>query len=79
MVNHCSNPSCMKPLLYLSEGKIYVFDLPDPNAPQGTDGDTVRRLEHFWLCGPCSESFILEYTKSKVVHLAPKPVRVLAS
>ena len=28
MVNHCSNPQCAKPLHYLRDGRIFVFDVP---------------------------------------------------
>jgi hypothetical protein len=71
VVSHCSNPDCLKPLHYLREGRIYVFDLPDPNILIVNDGDSVRRLEHFWLCGPCSKMFTLEHVHGKgirVVH-----------
>ena len=33
MVNQCANPKCGKPLHYLREGRIFVFDLPDPDVP----------------------------------------------
>ena len=79
MVSHCANPSCRKPLFYLREGKIYVFDLPDPNLPASIDGDRVRRLEHFWLCGPCSETFALEHLTGKGIRVVPKPGRLWAS
>jgi hypothetical protein len=78
LVSHCSNPDCMKPLHYLREGKIYVFDLPDPAAPISGNGNSVHRMEHFWLCGPCSELFVLEQTGCGV-GIARKMSRVLAS
>jgi hypothetical protein len=79
VVSHCSNPDCLKPLHYLREGRIYVFDLPDPNVLSRTDGESVRRLEHFWLCGPCSEIFALEHIRGKGIRLIPKASGVLAS
>ena len=39
MVNQCANPSCAKPLHYLREGRIFVFDLPDPDLPVPSSGD----------------------------------------
>ncbi len=72
MVNHCANPECCKPLHYLREGRIFVFEVPDPLAqPKG--GKVVGRMEHFWLCGDCSESFTLEQGKEKNVHICPRP------
>ena len=80
MVSHCSNPDCLKPLHYLREGRIYVFDLPDPNTPVSAEVESpLRRLEHFWLCGPCSENFALEHIRGKGIRLIPKSSRVLAS
>ena len=68
MVSHCSNPNCMKPLRYLREGRIYVFDLPDLRSKHGLS----RHLEHFWLCGTCSRSFLLEQAGDKAVRIVPK-------
>ncbi len=74
MVNHCSNPECCKPLHYLREGRIFVFDLPDPLAST-KNGKVVRRMEHFWLCGSCSDAFTLEQDRDKHVSICPKPMR----
>jgi hypothetical protein len=61
MVNHCANPNCGKPLRYLREGRIFVFET------QNNDGEgSVRRMEHFWLCGACSQIFRLEKTRDGV-------------
>ena len=74
MVNHCANPQCCKPLHYLREGRIFVFDVPDPLAISKS-GKVARRMEHFWLCGGCSEAFTLEQNAEKNVKLTPKPMR----
>jgi hypothetical protein len=73
MVNHCANPECCKPLHYLREGRIFVFDVPDPLAPT-RNGKVVRRMEHFWLCGDCSDAYTLEQNE-KIVSISPKPIR----
>lgn len=48
MVNACYNSECNKELRYLREGRVVriVHD----------DGDQAR-VEHFWLCGPCSRAY----------------------
>lgn len=58
MVNHCANPGCAKPLHYLRDGRIFVFDV----AVGETDanGKRSRRMEHFWLCGVCSQTLAME-------------------
>lgn len=69
MLDQCANPKCAKPLRYLREGRIFVFD----SLPAGSDGNPrqAHRLEHHWLCGSCSETLLLEKTRSGI-RLAPK-------
>jgi hypothetical protein len=67
MVNQCANTSCGKPLHYLREGRIFVFDVPFSDAPETTGGKT--RLQHFWLCGRCSETLAMEQTNSREIRV----------
>ena len=76
MVNQCANPNCGKPLHYLREGRIFVFDLPDPNVPVPAPGGRARRLQHFWLCGPCSETMVMEQTSEMQIQVAVKSRKV---
>ncbi len=69
MVNSCSNPQCGKPLHYLREGRIFVFDAV--GAAMETTGRRTCCLEHYWLCGGCSLLFTLEQTYEGI-HLAPR-------
>src|ERR1700735_848968 len=48
MVDVCYNPECKKELRYLREGRVV-------RIIHG-DGDEAR-LEHFWLCGHCSQIY----------------------
>jgi len=66
MVNNCANPECAKPLHYLREGRIFVFDVTE-EAP-----DAPRRLEHYWLCGTCSEHFVIQKDSGTGIHLVPR-------
>ena len=47
MVNYCYNPGCMRELHYLRDGRVV-------RIIHG-DGDDMR-VEHFWLCGDCSQT-----------------------
>ncbi len=78
MVNQCANSKCGKPLHYLREGRIFVFDLPDPNVPVSAPGGRARRLQHFWLCGTCSETMVLEQTRDMQIKVAVKARNVEA-
>jgi hypothetical protein len=68
VVDYCANPNCMKPLLYLREGTVYIFEI--------TDGDDSARshhqLQHYWLCGECSMDHRLERTAKREVRLVAK-------
>jgi hypothetical protein len=76
MINQCANPSCGKPLHYLREGRIFVFDLPDPNPQAPAAGGRARRLQHFWLCGSCSETMVMEQTSEMQIRVAVKTRKV---
>lgn len=71
MVNQCANPTCSKPLHYLREGRIFVFDVPD-GATQKIDGAKGRRMVHYWLCGACSEGLVLKHSKDEGVRVLPR-------
>jgi uncharacterized protein YcsI (UPF0317 family) len=78
MVNQCANPSCSNQLHYLREGRIFVFDLPDPDVPVPAPGGHARRLQHFWLCGSCSQTMVMEQTSETQIRVALKSSRVEA-
>lgn len=66
MVNHCANPQCRRPLHYLRDGRVYVFNMSKPIAI----GDQTRaRMEHFWLCGTCSERYVLVQARDRSVGI----------
>ena len=64
MLDHCANPKCAKPLHYLREGRIFVFDSRPPVSDDSPR--QVFRLEHYWLCGNCAKTLVLEKTGSGV-------------
>ena len=76
MVNQCANPVCAKPLHYLREGRIFVFDMPDQTAVVAPLGGRTRRLQHFWLCGPCSETMVLKQTGVHEIQVTQKSRQV---
>lgn len=64
MVSHCANPKCEKPLHYLREGRIFVFDVVAGEADR--NGKRSRRMEHYWLCGVCSQTMAMEQSADGV-------------
>jgi len=82
MLNKCANPSCSTPLVYLREGKIFMMEQPQELQPTGNSGQAKKpfpaRVEHFWLCGPCSAEMTLVYDSTagvRVIQKAPKKLR----
>jgi len=77
MLAKCANPTCSTPLVYLREGKIFMVEAP--KAQKSPDDDRVvampkaaNRVEHFWLCGPCSAQMTLAYDRQHGVQVVPK-------
>jgi hypothetical protein len=70
MVNQCANPRCGKPLRYLREGRIFVFEVQDDTL--GSDGKRTRHMEHYWLCGDCAPTLLLD-RKSTGLEVMPRP------
>ena len=96
MVSKCANPACSTPFHYLREGKIFRVEVeitPPVTSEETielTDGSKVpfliatrkagRKVEHFWLCGPCSQTMNLLFDKDTGINVLPKrPVRMAAA
>jgi hypothetical protein len=74
MLSKCANPSCSTPLVYLREGKIFSMDsiakAARSNGPSLVK--PVERVEHFWLCGPCSAYLTVSYHPECGLQVKPK-------
>jgi hypothetical protein len=72
MVSNCANPKCGKPLHYLRDGRIFLFEMSDKVTVM--NGKRVRRVEHFWLCGACSQTMAMtQSTEGVELTLLPRP------
>jgi hypothetical protein len=36
-------------------------------------------MEHFWLCGVCSEVYFLEQVEDRTVRISPRPQRAVVA
>ena len=70
MLSKCANPDCSTPLHYLRDGKVFQVEMSRPVPID--ERKPLRRVEHFWLCGPCSESQTLTYDMQYGVRVLPK-------
>ena len=75
MLSKCANPSCSTPLIYLREGKIFMME-PSSHSQVRPEGPILvkpgNRVEHFWLCGPCSLAMTVAYDGERGVIVVPK-------
>lgn len=74
MLAKCANPSCSTPLVYLREGKIFMVESPQPQLKLlgPAKPKALNRIEHFWLCGPCSGEMTLTYDRQRGVEIVRK-------
>jgi hypothetical protein len=75
MVSRCANPGCGAQFQYLSEGRLFHFEVAaKPHEKQASPGPklvgqkkSIARVEHFWLCARCAGSMTLKFDKNEVV------------
>lgn len=75
MLSKCANPTCSTPLVYLREGKIFTME-QSAHPQVRPEGPVLvkpgNRVEHFWLCGPCSAEMTIAYDPVGGVTVVPK-------
>lgn len=78
MLAKCANPACSTPLVYLREGKIFMVESPQAGLevvnPIPSKPKAANRVEHFWLCGPCSSDMTLTYDRQQGIQVVRKAV-----
>jgi hypothetical protein len=81
MLTKCANPSCSTPLVYLREGKIFMIESSPQSKvdlmEQGLVAKPQNRVEHFWLCGPCSSNMTLTFDRQRGMQVVRKPLHIL--
>lgn len=75
MLSKCANPECATPLHYLREGRVFKVEKNGPALVAGKK--PASRVEHYWLCGPCSEKLTLTHDAETGVRLASKSVALV--
>ena len=76
MLSKCANPDCSTPLIYLREGKVFKVEVTEGAESAGgpflVGKKSPSKVEHFWLCGPCSQSFTLLYDRGLGLRTVPR-------
>jgi hypothetical protein len=74
MLSKCANPDCSTTLHYLREGKVFKVESDADLFLVDGQKRPARKVEHFWLCGPCSETSTLIKDKVDGVKVIAKPL-----
>jgi hypothetical protein len=72
MLSKCASPDCTTPLHYLREGKVFKIESDSDIRLAAGQKKPARKVEHFWLCGPCSERLTLVNDKEAGVRVIEK-------
>jgi hypothetical protein len=68
MFAKCSNLNCGVPFDY-REGRLIRFCKSPLNSEPPID---LRCIEHFWLCGKCSELYVFECERGVGMKIKPR-------
>lgn len=68
MFSKCANLECSTSFDY-EEGKFFRFHR---SRTDGEPPPNTHSVQHFWLCGPCSQSYTLEYQNDRGVLIRPR-------
>jgi hypothetical protein len=65
LLTKCANPECATPFDY-RQGQFFRFP---KNTCDGEQPANLHSVQHFWLCGDCSEIYTLSYWSDRGVVL----------
>jgi len=68
MFANCSNPACRAPFDY-RKGRLVRFCIPPLDARSSA---SQHRVEHFWLCGCCSDLYVFEFDYGTGIRIKPR-------
>ena len=76
MFHKCANPECSTAFRHLREGKLFLAE--NEYFPQARNRSRdrrkpppLRRMEHFWLCGQCSQQLTLAFDRERGMITVP--------
>lgn len=67
MLEKCCNPKCDAPFDY-REGRLVRISRTLSNGQPGN----YSLIEHFWLCGNCSEHYVLDRSSEMKIQIKPR-------
>ncbi len=70
MLDKCVNPSCSTRFRYFRDGQLFHVERDDGAADES--GRPSHHVEHFWLCGACSQHMQVRYSKEQGLRIVPR-------
>jgi hypothetical protein len=76
VLHKCANPACLAPFRNLSHGKLFLVEKEPPEDSKVRRahwrGQSVNRIEYYWLCDQCAFAMTLSYEKGRGVVAVPR-------
>ena len=76
MLHKCANPACLVPFRKLSQGKLFLVEREPLEGSKVRRahwrGQSLNRIEYYWLCDQCAFALTLSYEKGKGVIAVPR-------
>ena len=72
MLSQCANHGCTNRFRFLHDGKVFVLDCaPTVASEKPDDGWSAARgrIEAFWLCAECAQSWTVKFDGRRAVTL----------
>ena len=76
MLHKCANPECSNAFRHLREGKLFLveneyFPRARNRSRKSRRPPLLRHMEHFWLCGGCSQQLTLTFDRERGMITVP--------
>jgi hypothetical protein len=74
MLTHCANSACVTRFRKLEDGKLFLVEVDTAEkltSQRDEPARLSRRLEHYWLCGPCASVLTLSFERERGVVAVP--------
>ena len=82
VLRKCANPACSNRFRHLNRGKLFQLEtqfFPISVSRYLTPKRKIklpRRVEHYWLCDPCSLLLTLAFDKGRGMITVPRPAAI---
>jgi hypothetical protein len=77
VLHKCANPACLTPFRKLSQGKLFLVEKEPFEGSKlrraNWRGQSLSRIEYYWLCDQCAFALTLSYEKGKGVVTVARP------